>query len=93
MELLDFMKDLGLNMEHFKEHLMSLCMDKKTVDSFDNISTNTKSAFTRMFNVENKDDLVGKKGKKSGGAKGAAKEAKTQVDAETEDIEEEEEEE
>ena len=29
-ELLEFMKDLGLTMEHFKEHLISLCMDKKT---------------------------------------------------------------
>ncbi len=47
-------------------------MDKKVVESFNDIPTTTKSAFTRTFNQENKDDLVGKKGKKStGGAKGA----------------------
>ena len=51
---------------------MSLCMDKKIVEMFDGLETTTKSAFTRMFNTENKDDLVGKKGKKSGSGKGPA---------------------
>ncbi len=84
-ELLEFMKDLGLTVEHFKEHLMVLCMDKKTVESFDNLASTTKAAFTKIFNQENKDDLVGKKGKKAAGAKGA-KDAKTTKDVE--DIEE-----
>jgi hypothetical protein len=34
---LEFMDDLGLTNEHLKEHLMILCMDKKTVENFDNL--------------------------------------------------------
>jgi hypothetical protein len=67
------MKDLGLTMEHFKEHLMILCMDKKTVEAFDNIDSSTKAAFTRLFNSENKENLVGKKGKKTAETTKAAK--------------------
>lgn len=88
LELLDFMKDLGLNMEHFKEHLMVLCMDKKTVESFDNIASTTKAAFTKTFNTESKDDLVGKKGKKApaGGKSAAAGKAVTTPAADVDDI-------
>jgi len=91
VEILEFIKDLGLTNEHLKEHLMTLCMDKKVVESFDNVASTTKSAFTRLFNQENKDDLVGKKGKKSGGS-AAGKTTKAAADDEEIEAEEEEEE-
>jgi Glu-tRNA(Gln) amidotransferase subunit E-like FAD-binding protein len=50
MEVLEFMKDLGLTNEHLKEHLMTLCMDKKIVENFDAIASTTKAAFTKTFN-------------------------------------------
>lgn len=46
---------------------MNLCMDKKVIETFDGIDSQTKAAFTRIFNQENKEDLVGKKGKKGTG--------------------------
>ena len=66
---------------------MLLCMDKKVVEAFNDISSATKAAFTRIFNQENKDDLVGKKGKKSTGG------AKTSKEPQEDENEEEEEEE
>lgn len=50
VELVELMKELGLTQEHFKEHLMSLCMDKKVTDQFEKIDTSTKTAFTKTFN-------------------------------------------
>lgn len=94
LEILDFMKDLGLKNEHLKEHLMVLCMDKKTVEQFDAIESQTKAAFTRTFNSEYKEDLTGKKGKKAKGS-GAKSRASTTLDEgeenEEEGVEEEEE--
>lgn len=79
------MKDLGLTNEHVKEHLMGLCMDKKVVEQFESISSTTKSAFTRLYNQENKEQsLVGKRVKKG---KGQAKSATTAADEEAEEIE------
>lgn len=86
LEILEFMKDLGLTNEHVKEHLMGLCMDKKVVEQFESISSTTKSAFTRLYNQENKEQsLVGKRVKKG---KGQAKSATTAADEEAEEIEE-----
>ncbi len=68
-EALEFMHDMGLTNEHIKEHLMTLCMDKKVIENFEQLESTTKSAFTRAYNSEMKDDLVGKKGKKAKGKK------------------------
>ena len=68
-EALEFMKDLGLTNEHLKEHVMSLCMDKKTVETFEALAPTVKAAFTRVYNSDYKENLTGKKGKKTKGSK------------------------
>ena len=65
---------------------MILCMDKKIVESFDKIDTATKSAFTRTFNQENKEDLVGKKGKKGTGKGKASESAAKEGEEEEEEV-------
>ena len=68
------MDDLGLTNEHLKEHLMTLCMDKKTVEAFENLDSEVKAAFTREYNKHHKDDYSGVK-KVPGGKRGTAKKA------------------
>lgn len=57
-ELIDFMKKLGISMDHFKEHLLTLSMDKKIVEQFENLDPPIKAAFTKAFNKE-KEKLTG----------------------------------
>jgi replication factor C subunit 1 len=72
---IDFMQALGLTTEHLKEHLMTLCMDPKTVEAFDALDSQLKAAFTREYNKQHKDDVTkvagGKKGKKGKAATAA----------------------
>ena len=49
---------------------MDLCMNKKVRESFDRLSTQQKSAFTRVYNQGHKDPLANKKTK---GGKAAPK--------------------
>ena len=49
-EVLDFMDDLKITNEMVKEHLMGLCLNKKTTELFDKIESRNKSAFTREYN-------------------------------------------
>lgn len=59
------MDDFHITNDHFKEHLLDLCMNKKAREAFDKLTTQQKSAFTRAYNKEHKDPTVGKKGKKA----------------------------
>lgn len=52
--------------EMAKEHLMELCMNKKTQELFDKLSPNQKSAFTRAYNSTHKDPIQKVKGGKRG---------------------------
>ena len=62
---IDFMQHLGITNEHLKEHLLTLCMDKKTVEAFEDLDSQLKAAFTREYNKQHKDDVPkGAKGKK-----------------------------
>lgn len=62
---IDFMQQLGITNEHLKEHLLALCMDKKTVEAFEDLDSQLKAAFTREYNKQHKDDVPkGVKGKK-----------------------------
>ena len=82
-EAIEFMKDLGITQEHFKEHLMGLCMDKKTVRDFEELNPQTKSAFTKEANKELREDL---KGKKAGGKKEKSAEEEEDEDEEDEKL-------
>ena len=55
--------------EMMKEHLMDLCMNKKTQEMFDKLTPNQKSAFTRNYNSSHKDPIQKVKGAKKGVSK------------------------
>ena len=56
---------------------MELNMDKKVVENFNAIPSQTKASFTRSFNKTHKDTLIGKK---SGGKKGSTTKANAKDD-------------
>lgn len=68
-QAVEILSSLSLNTDHLKEHLMSLSFDQQIVKAFEDLDTQTKTAFTKAFNKNHKDNLTGKRG---GGKKGAA---------------------
>jgi hypothetical protein len=86
LDAIEYMDDMHITNEHFKEHLMGVCGDKKLVESFDKIDPKNKALFTRLFNQSHKDF----KPTKTTGAKGKGK-GKAAAPAEDEEEEEEEE--
>ena len=84
------MDALGLTNEHLKEHLMTLCMDQKTVEAFDQLDSQSKAAFTREYNKQHKDDFTGKKGPAKGKGKAKSAVSKTEEEGGGDDEDEEE---
>jgi len=90
-EAVDFMDELNITNDMFKEHFLSLCMDKKLQEKFDKLSTQTKSAFTRRFNSTHRKETVPVK--KSGAKQPTAADLDTsKAEPEADEKEEEEEE-
>ena len=77
---LEFMDSMGLTNEHLKEHLLTLCMEKKTVEAFESLEPGVKAAFTREYNKQHP-SITGKKG--------PAKKGRQPASGENEDDEEE----
>ena len=73
-DAIEYMEDLGITNEILKEHLLYLCMDDKITQSFEDLDSSVKAAFTREYNKQHKDDFTGKKAPTKKGMK-AAKEA------------------
>jgi len=63
-EAIRILDEFKITNELFKEHLLDLCMNTNVKESFDKLTTQQKSAFTRAYNRDHKDPTVGKKGKK-----------------------------
>lgn len=66
-EAIEVMDKLNISNEQFKEHVITLLMDKKRVDKLNKISTKSKTAFTKAYNAIHKTSLKAKKKKKEGG--------------------------
>mmetsp|Transcript_31013 Transcript_31013/g.38339 ORF Transcript_31013/g.38339 Transcript_31013/m.38339 type:complete len:97 (+) Transcript_31013:144-434(+) len=80
-EAIALLSDFRITNEMFKEHLLDLCLSRKTHEAFEKLSTQQKSAFTRAYNKVHKDPTQGKKGT-AGGKKGAADEDVSDSDEE-----------
>lgn len=74
-EAVEFMADLGITSEIFKEHLMSLSMDQKLVKDFEALESTVKAAFTREYNKKYAFNATGVT-KKAGGKGTATKSSK-----------------
>ena len=59
-EAVEWLDDMKVTNEQFKEHLIDLCMDKKLTATLTNISTQQKTAFTKDYNKShgNKDGFT-----------------------------------
>jgi len=62
---IQILDDFRITNDLFKEHLLDLCMNKKVKESFEKLTTQQKTAFTKAYNKDHKDPTVGKKGKKA----------------------------
>ena len=69
-EAIEFLDTFKITNDIFKEHCMDLCVNKKTTEAFDKLTTAQKTAFTKAYNKEHKEPTAKKTGGKKG--KGAA---------------------
>ena len=56
-EAIGLLDTFHITNEMMKEHLMELCMNKKTQEMFDKLTPTQKSAFTRNYNSSHKDPI------------------------------------
>ena len=61
---IEFLDQLGVTNDMFKEHLMDLCMNKQITELFEKLTTQQKATFTREYNKLHKDPTNGVRGKK-----------------------------
>jgi hypothetical protein len=52
---IEYLDQMKISNEMFKEHLMDLCMNKTITDQFEKLTPAQKSAFTRAWNIGHKD--------------------------------------
>ena len=66
LSLLEYLDDLNISNEMFKEHLMGLNLDPKLKEQFEKIEPGVKANFTRQYNKLHQSitKKTGAKGKK-----------------------------
>ena len=65
---MEFLDDMNISNDLLKEHIMGLSMNKDLIGAFDDLPTQTKSAFTRTYNKTHQDPTK-KTAVKKGGKK------------------------
>ena len=69
-EAVSVLEDFNLTMDAFKEHIIGLLLDQKSIDAYNAMPPASKGNFTKIYNSVFKSSIKAKKAKKASGAEG-----------------------
>jgi hypothetical protein len=66
------LEDFNLTMDAFKEHIIGLLLDQKSIDAYNALPPAVKGNFTKIYNTVFKSSIKAKKVKKMSGGDGVS---------------------
>jgi replication factor C subunit 1 len=71
-EAVSVLEDFNLTMDAFKEHIIGLLLDQKSIDAYNALPPAVKGNFTKIYNTVFKSSIKAKKVKKMSGGDGVS---------------------